>query len=60
MMNCKHATRLMSQGQDRQLKLNERLRLSFHLVICNGCANYNKQLDIIRKTIRKLGGHRED
>ena len=59
-MHCKHATTLMSQGQDRQLTATERLRLRFHLVICNGCNNYNKQLDIIRKTIRKLGGHTED
>jgi len=55
MMHCKHATSLMSQAQDRQLTLTERLRLRFHMVICNGCANYNKQLDIIRKTIKKFG-----
>ena len=55
MMNCKHATSLMSQGQDRELTLAERMQLKFHLVICNGCNNYNKQLHIIRETMKRLG-----
>jgi len=58
MMNCKQATRLMSQGQDRKLSPMERFRLRFHLLICGGCTNYNKQLDIIRKTMKRIGTRR--
>ncbi len=56
MMNCKHATSLMSQGQDRELTLAERMQLKVHLMICNGCSNYNKQLQLIRETMKHLGG----
>lgn len=54
MMNCKQATRLMSQGQDRELSLSERLRLRFHLFICTGCTHYNKQLQMIGKAMKQL------
>lgn len=57
MMNCKQATRLMSQGQDRQLTFPERMRLKVHLIICNGCANYNKHLKLIREAVKRLGNH---
>ena len=60
MMNCKQATRLMSQGQDRELSLAERARLRFHLFICTGCTNYNKQLKIIHQAMKQLGGRRSD
>ncbi len=54
MMNCKQATELMSQGQDRELSGRERLALRLHLLICKGCNNYNKQLAFIRQAMRKL------
>lgn len=57
MMTCKQATELMSQGQDRPLTTYERLRLRVHLMICRGCSNYNKHLDIIRAAMRRLSGH---
>ncbi|MDA3869301.1 MAG: zf-HC2 domain-containing protein [Gammaproteobacteria bacterium] len=54
MMNCKQATRLVSQSQDRELSLPERIRLRFHLLMCSGCSNYNKQMSFIRKAMQKL------
>jgi heterodisulfide reductase subunit B len=54
MMNCKQATRLMSHGQDRQLTLPERMRLKFHLLICNGCSHYNKHLNIIHLAMKRI------
>ena len=56
MLNCKQATRLMSQSQDRQLGLRERLGLRLHLLICGGCTNFNKQLDFIRSACRRMSG----
>jgi len=58
MMNCKQATQLMSQAQDRSLNRRERLALKLHLFICKGCNNYNKHLGFIRKAIRQLGMHK--
>jgi hypothetical protein len=54
MMNCKQATALMSQGQDRPLSPRERIALRLHTLICRGCNNYSKQLAFIRETMQRL------
>lgn len=56
MMNCKHATQLLSQKQDRKLGITERIGLRLHLLICSGCSNFNKQIDFIRVACRRIGG----
>ena len=56
MMNCKHATQLISQQQDRKLGIMERIGLRLHLLICSGCSNFNKQIDFIRVACRRIGG----
>lgn len=56
MLTCKHATKLMSQSQDRPLELKERVSLKFHLMMCSGCTNYNKQMEFIRKACLRIGG----
>jgi len=57
MMQCKRATELMSQSQDRALTLNERIQLKFHLLICNGCARCDKQMKLMHEAIKQLGKH---
>jgi len=54
MMNCKQATALISQAQDRPLSRRERLALRLHTLICKGCNNYNRQLAFIRETMQRL------
>jgi len=56
MFNCKQATRLISQEQDRKLSTKELIGLRLHLLICGGCTNFNKQLHFIRTACRRLGG----
>jgi len=56
MLNCKNATMLMSQSQDRPLALTQRISLRFHLLLCSGCNNYNKQMSFIRKACEHIGG----
>ena len=56
MLSCKHATKLMSQSQDKPLGLKERVGLRFHLMMCSGCNNYNKQMEFIRRACRRIGG----
>lgn len=43
----------MSQAQERPLGSYERFRLRLHLSVCNGCANFLKQLDFIRAAVRR-------
>lgn len=52
MMNCKQATQLMSQELDRPLRWHERMALRFHVMMCDGCSNFRKQMDFIRNACR--------
>lgn len=53
MLSCKEATRLMSEAQDRPLKLAEKLSLEMHLLICNGCSRYREQMDFLHQACRQ-------
>ena len=57
MMTCKEATHLMSEGQDRQLRLSERIMLRIHLALCSACARYDQQLHLIRQACNDLFGN---
>jgi hypothetical protein len=52
MLSCKEVSRLVSQGLDRRLGFAERLRLRVHLMICDGCTNFRKQMDFLRKAVK--------
>lgn len=52
MMNCKQATELMSQELDRSLSWSERISLRFHVMMCDGCTNFRKQMAFIRTACR--------
>jgi Putative zinc-finger len=54
LLNCKEATRLVSQGLDRRLGLAERLALRLHLLICDGCTNFSKQAAFLRRALARL------
>lgn len=49
MLNCKQATELMSQGQDRSLDFKERLGLRFHVAVCLGCRNFRTQMAFLHE-----------
>jgi len=52
MLNCKQVTHLLSEAQDRELTLGERLPLRLHLAMCKGCRNFEKQMDFLRAALR--------
>lgn len=56
MMNCKHATQLMSQELDRPLSWRERTALRLHLLFCDGCRNFRKQMEFMRTAARRWRG----
>jgi hypothetical protein len=55
MLSCKEAARLVSQGLDRKLGFGERVMLRVHLSICDGCTNFRKQVDFLRRAVKQLG-----
>jgi predicted anti-sigma-YlaC factor YlaD len=56
MMNCKQATELMSQELDRQLSWYERMALRFHVMMCDGCTNFRRQMAFVRNACRVRSG----
>jgi hypothetical protein len=54
-LTCKEVSRLASQGLDRRLGRWERVKFTLHLAICNGCRNFTRQLDFLRKAAARLG-----
>lgn len=50
---------LLSEGLDRSLGGLERARLATHLRLCQGCQNFQKQLDFLRQALRRHPGLRD-
>ena len=48
MLSCKDVTHKLSEAQDRELSLSERLQLEMHLAMCHGCRNFKKQMSFLR------------
>jgi hypothetical protein len=53
MLSCKEVTHLLSESQDRKLTVAERARLEMHLLICDGCSNFRKQMSFLRTACRQ-------
>ena len=54
MIDCKEASRLISQNADRGLPLARRLQLRLHLLVCDACTNFSKQVEQLRKGVRAI------
>lgn len=54
MLSCKQASQLMSQSLDRRLSWRERMGLRLHLMVCDVCQRFGRQLAIMRSAIRQM------
>jgi len=54
MPTCEEVTRLKSDSMDSGLTLREKFAVKFHLMFCQWCRKYGKQIDMIRQAIHKL------
>lgn len=54
MLSCKDVTRLISESMDASLPVRKRIGVRFHLLICAFCARYERQLLLIRETLRRV------
>lgn len=52
MLSCKDVTRLVSESMDRSLPPGKRIGVRIHLLLCRFCARYERQLLLIRETVR--------
>jgi hypothetical protein len=53
-IDCREASRLISQNADRGLPLWRRLELRLHLLVCDACTNFSKQVQHLRRALRRL------
>lgn len=60
MLDCKHASRLVSQSMDRRLSLRELLGLKLHLLICDMCSQFSKQMTLLQQAVRQWSSRIEN
>lgn len=59
-ITCKEASRLISEGLDRDLGIAERTKLRLHLAICVACDRLTRQLGFLRRAAREYPGPEEE
>jgi hypothetical protein len=52
-ISCQEASRLISLRQDRPLLFWERVKLRLHLVLCDVCTRFARQLDFMREAMHR-------
>lgn len=54
MLTCKQASKLISHSLDRPLTLTNRIQLRLHLVICDACKRFSKQMHVLQTALQRL------
>jgi hypothetical protein len=54
MLSCRDVTQLISRSMDASLPVGKRIGVRIHILICRFCARYERQLLLIRETVRRL------
>jgi hypothetical protein len=52
LISCKDASRLISQIQDGGVPLGQRLRIRVHLLWCDACKEFQRQVRFLRVMMR--------
>ncbi len=60
MLTCKQASQLISQSLDEPLSWSDRMKLKFHLFICNACTRFNQQLRLIKNAVLRIKSETEN
>jgi hypothetical protein len=55
-LTCKEVSRLISEGQDRELEPSLRARMRLHFVICTTCRTVEEQFQLLRRAMKDLRG----
>lgn len=54
MLSCKKATELIEKRLVTKLSSIEKIQLKMHTTVCSQCSTYEKQSDIIEKSIAEI------
>ena len=53
LVSCKGVTHLLSAREDRPLTSFERIKLRWHLAVCNACMAVEKQFRVMSEAMRR-------
>lgn len=53
MLSCKDTSRLVSQSLDRRLSWRERWSVRLHLLICDMCTRFKKQVEFLHRVVQE-------
>jgi hypothetical protein len=56
MRTCKEVHRLVAEGLDRKLGFADRVSTRLHLVICNNCRRFTRQMKFLRAAMLGFPG----
>jgi len=54
MLACRDVTQLISESMDHSLPIGKRIGVRLHLLMCKFCSRYERQLLLIRETVRGI------
>lgn len=49
---CKETSLLVTQSMDRRLNWHERLGMRIHLAVCDNCARFVRQMQLVREWLK--------
>jgi hypothetical protein len=52
-IDCRQASRLLSQAQEHPLSAGDRLRLRLHILFCVACKRVEMQLRFLRRAVER-------
>ena len=55
MLSCKQASQLVSQSLERKLSYRQRFALFLHLMMCDACKLFSRQLRLLRQAMQRIG-----
>lgn len=59
MISCKEVSVLVSKSLDERLDWRERVQVRLHLFICKACANFVRQMRVLRLATRRVAEGRK-
>jgi hypothetical protein len=51
MLNCREVTHLVLEAEDRRLSWRERLGMRLHMMICEACPRFVRQVSFMRSAV---------
>ena len=52
LISCKDASRLISRMQDANIPFTEWARIRLHLLLCDACTGFERQLRFLREALK--------